>query len=121
MGAFKLNGTDIKNPNSFQIEYYTLTKSTRVANGDMVMEYVNNKRKFNFGYTAIQSSELDDIIDLLWTSLSNTRQCMLTLTYLDNNQIKTATIYSGSIPKKLHRGHGSNWVWKDVNFSLIEK
>lgn len=119
--AFKLSGVPFKNPDSFSIEYYTLTKSTRVANGDMVMDFVANKRKFLFGYEAIQSTELDTIIDLLWTNLATTRQCMLPLTYLDNNVQKSAIIYAGSIPKKLHRGQGSLWVWKDVNFSLIEK
>lgn len=119
---FRLNGTPIKNPTSFDMEYYTLTQSTRVANGDMVMDFVANKRKFNFGYEAIQSPDLNKIIDILWTQLATTKQCFLTLTYIDDGEAKTATVYAGAIPKNLHRGtSGKIWTWKDVKFSLIEK
>lgn len=118
---FKLNGTAIKNPSSFDIELYTLTQSTRVANGDMVMDFVANKRKFNFQYSAIQSKDLNAIIDILWTQLAETKQCFVTLDYLDDGVAKQAIVYSGSIPKNLHRAGGTNWVWKDVKLSLIEK
>lgn len=118
---FRINGKFIKNPTSFDMEHYTLTQSTRVANGDMMMDFVANKLKFNFGYASIQSSDLDDIIDELWTKLSTTKQCFHELKYIENGVEKTATVYAGSIPKNLHRGHGSNWVWKDVKFSLIQK
>lgn len=118
---FKINGVAIKNPNSFDIEHYTLTQSTRVANGDMMMDFVANKLKFNFGYSAIHSSDLDLIIEELWTKLATTKQCFHTLEYNENGEVKTCTVYAGSIPKNLHRGDGSNWVWKDVKFSLIQQ
>ena len=119
---FKLDGTAIKNPSSFDMEYYTLTQSTRVANGDMVMDFVANKRKFNLSYEAIQSQDLNKIIDILWTRLATTKQCFLTLSYLDDGVEKSATVYSGSIPKNLHRATtGKTWTWKDVKISLIEK
>ena len=118
---FKLNGTAIKNPSAFDIELYTLTQSTRVANGDMVMDFVANKRKFNLQYDAIQSRDLNRIIDILWTQLATTKQCFVTLDYLDDGVAKQATVYSGSIHKNLHRAGGTNWVWKDVKLSLIEK
>ena len=119
---FKLNGTAIKNPSSFDMEYYTLTQSTRVANGDMVMDFVANKRKFNLGYEAIQSSDLNKIIDILWTQLATTKQCFVKLEYIDDGVPKEATVYSGSIPKNLPRATtGKQWVWKDVKLSLIEK
>lgn len=119
---FKLNGTPIKNPKTFDIEYYTITKSTRVANGNMVMDFVANKRKFNFGYDAINSLDMNRIIYLLWESLETTRECFSTLTYIDDGVEKEAVIYTGSIVKKLHRASSSiTWVWKDVTFSLIER
>jgi hypothetical protein len=122
MANFKINGVEIKNPTSFNIEYYTLTKSTRVASGDMVMDFVANKRKFNFGYAAIDAVELNKIIDLLWAQLVVTRQCFCTLTYIDDGVVKNAIVYSGSISKKLHRAAPTTaWVWKDVTFSLIER
>ena len=119
---FTLNGIAIKNPQKFSIERYTLTKSTRVACGDMVMEFVANKRKFTFGYDSISGKELDGIIDILWEQLVTTKNCFATLAYPYNGSIKTCIVYAGSIPASLHRGDGmGDWVWKDVQFSLIEK
>lgn len=121
MAIFTLDGIAIKNPNTFKIELYTLTKSTRVANGDMVMDFVANKRKFEFGYNAINGIELNKIIEILWTQLTTTRQCFHTLNYLEDGIEKTARVYSGSIPKNLHSAQSKLWVWKDVTISLVER
>jgi len=118
---FKLAGVPIKNPKTFKIELYTLTKSTRVANGDMVMDFVANKRKFLFGYDVIDSRDLNTIIEICWERLAQTKECFYTLEYLDDGVPKQAVVYAGSIPKNLHRGEGKNWKWKDVQFSLIER
>jgi hypothetical protein len=122
-GKFKLNDIPIKNPTSFGIENYTLTKSTRVANGDMVMDFVANKLKFTFGYEAIDSRDFNTILDIVWRQLAITRKCFVTLSYYEDgsDEQKTATVYAGALPRKLHRGDGKNWVWKDVSFSLIER
>lgn len=119
--GFKINGIPIKNPTDWKVEVYTLTQSARVANGDMVMDFVANKRKFTFTYAQISSTDLDVIIEQLWSNLENTKECFHTLEYPDNGTIKTATVYAGSIPRNLHRGIGSVWVWKEVSFSLIER
>lgn len=121
MSAFYIDGTPIKNPQGFKIELYTLTNSVRTANGDMVMEFVANKRKFILSYQAIESKELNKIIDILWTSLVTTKKVIHELRYLDDGVWKTAQIYSGSIPKDLHRAGGQDWVWKNVTISLIER
>lgn len=118
---FTLNGIAIKNPSGFRIERYTLTKSTRVANGDMVMDFVANKRKFMFDYKQIDSRQLDSIIDILWTQLKTTKNCFAILRYPYNGHEESAVVYAGAIPSQLHRGDGALWIWKDVQFSLIER
>lgn len=118
---FLLNGVRIKNPSDFTIEPYMLTKATRVANGDMVMDFVANKRKFIFSYKAIDSKQLDLILDIVWRQVAMTKNCFINLTYDYNGRQEEAVVYAGSIPHKLHRGDGQLWVWKDVNFSLIER
>lgn len=118
---FMINNTPIKNPNDFDMEHYTLTQSTRTADGNMVMDFIANKRKFIFKYDVIESDDLNVIIEELWTKLATTRQCFHTLTFIEDGETKTATVYAGAIPKKLHRGQGSKWVWKEVSFSLIER
>ena len=119
--GFYIDGVKIKDPNEFNEEYYTLTQSTRIANGDMTMDFVANKRKYNFKWNAISSRQLDVIIDLLWTHLPTTKQCFHTLTFTSDRGPHTCTVYAGAIPHKLHRGDGTAWVWKDVTLSLIEQ
>lgn len=118
---FKINGKPFKNPSDFDMEHYTLTQSTRTADGNMVMDFVANKRKFIFKYDVISSDDLNLIIEELWKKLEVTRQCFHTLTYIEDGTPKEAIVYAGAIPKKLHRGYGAKWVWKEVSFSLIER
>ena len=113
---FKINGTVIKRPTSFKIERYNVTNMTRIANGNMYGDLIAKKRKFSFTYAAIDSAELNNILDLIWETTS----LFYTLTYIENNTEKTATVYVGSIPTDLHHT-GSLCVWKDVSFDLIEQ
>lgn len=119
--GFYLDGQKIKDPTGFNPELYTLTKSTRVANGDMVMDFVANKRKYNFTWAAIDSRELDKIIEILWRQLETTKECFHWLEYDDDLRHNKVRVYSGAIPHNLHRGDGKLWVWKDVKLSLIER
>ena len=118
---FKLGETEIKSPSGFNLERYTITKAARVASGDMVMEFVANKRKFVFKYDAITATDLNTIIYALWTSVATSKKCFLELTYVENGATKTATVYAGGIPAELHSAKTTEWVWKNVTFSLIEK
>lgn len=114
--SFKIDGVPIKRPSTFKIERFNLTKSGRVASGDMTMELVSKKRKFFFTYSAISSKDLNVILDAIW----NTNKLFYTLEYVENNEVKTATVYVGSIPSDLHHT-GSLWTWTNVDFNLIEK
>ena len=88
----------------------------RLANAEMCGDLIAKKRKFYFTYDAIQSTELNNILNLIW----ETDDIFFNLTYVENNEEKTARVYSGSIPSDLYRT-GSKWVWKNVTFDLIEK
>ena len=122
MANFTLNGTAIKNPSGFDIEYYTISQATRVESGDMVMDFVANKRKFKFKYEAINGLDMNNIIFLLWSNLATTRNCFSTLVYMEDGLPNTATVYSGSIAKSLYRAsNAANWIWNGVTFDLIEK
>jgi len=113
---FKIDGVPIKRPSSFKISRYRLTKAGRLASGLMTMDLVAKKRKFFFTYDVIRSDELNVILDLLWKP----RECFYTLTYVENNEIKEAVVYAGEIPTELYRT-GGIWVWRNVNFDLIEQ
>ena len=114
--VIKINGVSIKRPSEFKIERYDVTNMERIANGDMVGDLIAKKRKFYFTYEAISSTDLNVILDIIW----ETRSIFFTLEYVENNVVKTATVYKGSIPSELHRT-GSVWVWKNVTFNLIER
>lgn len=116
-GKFAIDGNEIKNPSKFKIERYNLTQSSRVASGQMMMELIAKKRKFYFTYEAISATELNVILDAIW----ETDEVFFELTYTENNQRKTATVYTGSIPTELHRGDDDEWIWKDVSINFIEQ
>lgn len=114
--SYMLDGIEIKRPDSFKIERYIVSDLSRIANGDMVGDLISRKRKFYFVYDAISSDSLTAILNIIWES----EHMYHTLTYTENNVTKTAIVYPGSIPSTLGRT-GGLWVWKNVNFSLIEK
>jgi hypothetical protein len=113
---FQINGVTIKRPTSFKIERYNVTNLSRRADALMVGDLIAKKHKFYFTYDAITSDELNNILDAIW----NTDSLFYTLTYVENNETKQATVYSGSIPASLYMT-GAKWVWKDLTFNLIEQ
>lgn len=117
MAHFTIDSTDIKNPSTFKIERFNVTTLERLANADLAGDLIAKKRKFYFTYDAISADDLDNILDLIW----ETSSLFYTLGYEENGVGKTATVYVGSIPTELHNARGSGWIWKGVNFNLIEK
>lgn len=113
---FKIEQTVIKNPSTFKVERYNVTDMQRLANGDMSGDLIAQKKKFYFTYEAMTGDELDTIINAIYDS----KQIFFKLTYPYNGATKTSTVYVGSIPSELHKA-GKNWVWKNVQFNLIEK
>ena len=110
MANFSINGVLIKNPTTFKIERYNVTT--------MVGDLVAKKRKFYFVYEAITAEDLETILNAIW----ETNDIFYPLIYLENGWVKRAIVYVGSIPTELHRGGATpNWVWKNVQFNLIER
>lgn len=114
--AFKFNGVPVKNPSTFKIERYNVTTLTRLASAKMVGDLVAKKRKFFFTYNAMTGAELDNILAAIWEG-----PIFFSIEYKENGIIKTATVYAGAIPSELHKAGNTYWVWKNVNFDLIEQ
>lgn len=115
--AFKFNGVAVKNPSTFKIERYNVTNLTRLASAKMVGDLIAKKRKFFFTYEAISGTELDEILEAIWNSAG----VFFPLEYKENGVTKIATVYAGAIPSDLHNAASKQWVWKNVNFDLIEQ
>ncbi len=112
----KINGTRIKSPTGFQIERYKITKASRVASGKMTMDVIARKLKFLFNYKVLSGAEYKTILDIL-----DTDTAFFTLEYVENDVVKTATVYSGAITANKFRTDEGAWYWKDVTFDLIEQ
>jgi hypothetical protein len=113
--VLKINGTQIKQPKSFDIERFNITKSGRLASGDMSMDIIAKKWKLLFSYDVLEGEALDTILSFI-----DTNNPFFTVEWEDNNNTKTATMYVGAIKKKTFR-EGNRWYWKDVNFDFIER
>lgn len=115
--SFSINDIPIKRPHTFKIERYRITKSNRLSSGLMSMENIARKRKFYFTWEAIESKDLNTILDAIW----ETDECFFTLKYVESNVQKSAVCYVGSIPTDLHRTSDGSWIWKDVSMNFIEQ
>ncbi|MFI3171108.1 MAG: hypothetical protein R3Y58_01870 [Eubacteriales bacterium] len=113
---FKVNGIEIKNPSTFKKERYNITDMYRLASGYMVGDLIAPKRKYYFTYTAISQKDLDTILEAIWSA-----KIFFTLVYDENGKEEEAEVYVGSIPSELHNAEGSQWVWKNLTFNLIER
>jgi hypothetical protein len=114
---YVLNNIVIKNPSTpVEIEWYKITKSNRLANGDMSMDYIATKRKFIFSYEYLSQDQLKPFKDLMKSTKS-----FFPFEYNDGgNEVGTATVYPGSLKYKKLRS-GSYWWYKDITISLVEK
>lgn len=117
MANFTVNGRGIKNPSTFKIERYNVTNMERLANADMVGDLIAKKLKFYFAYDAITAAELDNILEAIW----ETDSIFYELQYEYQGEVRSAIVYSGSIPSELHSAKSKEWVWKNVTFNLIER
>lgn len=114
--TFKINGTLFKAPHHFNIQRYNLTKAGRVATGQMVMDFIAKKRRFDFTYDVISGNDLDHLLDLL-----DTTEMFMTFSYEQNDIEYTATVYVGAIPTDRFRTDTGAWYWRNVSFALIER
>lgn len=106
----------LKTPDYYTIERYNLTKSGRLANGKMTMDLVAKKRKLIIKWSILERSQLKKILDLI-----DGDDMFFTVEYLNNGEVETRTMYTGSIPTELGRMSHSNIYWKNVEISLIEQ
>lgn len=111
-----INGIDIKRPETFKIDRYKISTLERMADGTMVGDFIARKRTFTFTYSVISSIELKAILDIIWEADT----MFFTLTWVEDNVSKVATVYPGAIPQTLHHT-GDVWYWKDISFQLIEQ
>lgn len=110
-----INGFTLKQPTSFDLEDYPLTKSGRVASGKMKIELVAWKRKFVFAYEVMSGPEIEQLKRAI-----RTNRMLFPLEYVENGVDYCAIVYGGAIKRQRFRTDGI-WYWKNVTFNLIEE
>lgn len=113
---YTLDGTVLKNPNDFDHEWYRLTENQRLASGDMTMDSIAVKRKYNLGWTVLSHLELLTIRKVIFGST----KVFYTFSFVDHNETDSLTVYAGALKYKKFRT-GSLWYYQDASLSLIEK
>lgn len=115
----KINGTTIKTPYPFSISRFNLTKSARVASGQMTMRLIAKKVKLFLDYKAISGADLKVILDII-----DANEVFFNVTYYETTGVETTKVfYAGEIAQDLQRRAfiSDDSMWKDVKFNFIEK
>lgn len=111
----KVNDVKIKEPSTFDIERYNVTKSGRTANGSMVMDIIAKKVKLLCSYSVLDSAEWKKIQDQIFGT-----NPFFTVEWEEAGVTKTMTAYAGALKYTKYRT-GSIWYWSNVSFDLIEQ
>ena len=118
-----IDGVKIKPPlqADFKLSTYLVTDMIRNARGNMNGQILSVKHKLFFQYPSIIGRDLKIIYDILQTTPLFHR-VWFTLDGISHQYY----MYVGEMPQTLVRtgagsGSASTWVWKDVNFNLIER
>lgn len=118
-----IDGVAIKPPlqADFKESTYLVTDMIRNAAGTMNGQILAVKHKLFFQYPTIMGRDLKVIYDILQSAPLFHR-----VWYTLDGIAYTRYMYVGEMPRTLMRtgagsGNQSNWIWKDVNFNLIER
>lgn len=118
-----IDGVEIKAPlqADFKVSTYLVTDMIRNAAATMNGQILSVKTKLFFQYPAISGAELRKIYRILQNP-----PLFHTVQYVLDGLIYSKVMYVGEMPQTLSRtgagsGDQSTWIWKDVNFNLIER
>lgn len=115
--VFSIDGTTIKSPHKIKYGKFRLSKSGRIANGDMVMDIIAKKTRLDCTWIAIKGADLKIILDLLD---ANTFYQVAYPDPDDPDAQTTKTMYCGDNLAELAIPDGKR-VYKDVTIPFIER
>lgn len=112
---FRIDGVNLKSPKDFSREKYKITKSKRLASGNMSAQYITQKHKILVKYDILSGTDLDTFMKLY-----DQEKFFYTVEYDYLNIVRKYTMYPGSLKYKDFRRDGI-WYWKNVSFDFIER
>jgi hypothetical protein len=118
MSYLKINGTDVSHlVKSLKVGYETLVadNSGRNANGDTVLDIVNNKVKLYVTFIPMDGGDMASL-------LSTFRGFVVPVQYMDSmsNSMKTITCYTGTPEPDYYWIHGNDVLYKEMKLNFIE-
>lgn len=118
MSYLKINNVDVSHlVSGLKIGYETLVSdnSGRNANGDTVIDIINNKAKIYVTFRAMLDSEME-------TLLTAIKDYVVSVTYRDakTNSDKTITCYTGTPEPEYYFIHEGRVLYKEMELNFIE-
>ena len=117
MAILTINGVEVKDPKSLQVEIQDIDKeSERNANGTMVRTRVATKRKISVEWSPLSNSEISKILK----AMSNV---FFTVKYTDPMEGKaiTKTFYVGDSSAPVYSIANGRVIFKSFSANFIEK
>lgn len=116
MALIKINGISLPTPTDFQVGVFDISRAERNANGTMIIERVNVKRKLFLTYSYVTESDASLILKYVAPTFYN-------VTYLDpqDRAMKSGSFYCGDRNIGMIDYIDGNPRYKDLSFNLIER
>lgn len=118
MTYLKLNGIDVSSyVKGLRVGYETLVSSDsgRNANGDTVIDVVNQKAKVYVTFRPMKNNEMAEVMSAI-------NDYVIPVTYLDSktNTLATITCYHGTPEPEYYFIHDDRVLYKEMNLNFIE-
>ena len=118
MSYLMLNGTDVSDlVKSLKVGYETLVSddSGRNANGDTVIDIVNQKVKVYVTFRPMDDEEMAKLLAAI-------EDFVISVTYRDvkTNRNKTVTCYTGTPEPDYYFIHNNRVLYKEMNLNFIQ-
>lgn len=113
-----IGGTSIKTPSEFSLGYLDLDRAERNANGEMIIDFIAQKRKIEMSWKLLTSAEAE----LIRSLAKNGSVRFVTVTYPQaDGTIASGTFYASDFVLGMLDYRYSVPRYKDVKLSMIQK
>lgn len=115
MALIEINGVALPTPSEFSVGVMDISKAERNANGNLIIERINTKKKLSLKYSYLSASNLSVILSAISMTTFNVR-------YLDpvSNSYRSSRFYTGDRAVGMIDFLNSVPRYKDCQFDLIE-
>jgi hypothetical protein len=115
VALIEINGVAIPTPSEFSVGVMDISKAERNANGNLIIERINTKKKLSLKYSYLSATNLSTVL----SSISSTT---FTVRYLDpaTNSFKSSKFYTGDRAVGMIDFQNNTPRYKEVQFDLIE-